>query len=371
MISRLFGFDPARPQFYPRGLNLQVHGLRGLAALLVFVFHIYGMATVAGFWPAAAVESWGFMYFGRHAVELFFIISGYLIAGSVQRHGDARLFLIDRCIRIYPVFLAIHLIVFALGPPLHYKWMSGIAPAAWARAFVENALFLPGLFDLPLAQLNAWSLSYEAGFYLLCAAVWAVGRRLGRGAGWAVLVAATVPLLCLYPKAAYFLVGAAIQFLKPRLGLGTPAWLRLTSPLWLAAMLTVATVNETAPLNMYLGCLPGSCSSGAFSTADARSRRSCAGACCNISARSATASICGRRSSPSRSSGRSRCISPTPRGRGGRLSCLPRSPCRCRWSPRISASSGSRSAPARPCAARCGGARLPPLQPRRKRHDPA
>ncbi len=257
MISRLFGFDPARPQFYPRGLNLQVHGLRGLAALLVFVFHIYGMATVAGFWPAAAVESWGFMYFGRHAVELFFIISGYLIAGSVQRHGDARLFLIDRCIRIYPVFLAIHLIVFALGPPLHYKWMSGIAPAAWARAFVENALFLPGLFDLPLAQLNAWSLSYEAGFYLLCAAVWAVGRRLGRGAGWAVLVAATVPLLCLYPKAAYFLVGAAIQFLKPRLGLGTPAWLRLTSPLWLAAMLTVATVNETAPLNMYLGCLPG------------------------------------------------------------------------------------------------------------------
>src|SRR5579885_2972754 len=218
MISRLFGFEPARPQFYPRGLNLQVHGLRGLAALLVFVFHIYGMATLAGFWPAAAVESWGFMYFGRHAVELFFIISGYLIAGSVQRHGDARLFLIDRCIRIYPAFLAIHLIVFALGPPLHYKWMSGIAPAAWARAFVENALFLPGLFDLPLAQLNAWSLSYEAGFYLLCAAVWAVGRRLGRGAGWAVLVAATVPLLCLYPKAAYFLDGAAqhVSRLPPR-----------------------------------------------------------------------------------------------------------------------------------------------------------
>lgn len=250
--------SPGRPQFYPAALNRQVHGLRGLAALLVFVFHVYGMAVLWGFWPAAHVESFAWIGFGKHAVELFFMISGYLIAGSVMRHGNARLFLLDRCIRIYPVFLAIHVLVFGLGPAIGYKWMAGITPTAWLQAFVENALFLPGLFDLPLAQLNAWSLSYEAGFYLLCAAIYVVGRRLGRAAGWGLLGLATVPLLYLYPRASFFLVGVAIHFLLARApGIAVPGCLRPLSPLLLAATLAALTLGEHADLLIYAACLPG------------------------------------------------------------------------------------------------------------------
>ena len=113
---------------------------------------------------------------GRHGVELFFTISGYLISGSLVRHGKAKTFLIDRAVRIYPVFLVIHVIVFLTGPLIGYKWMVGLTPVQWTFDFISNALFLPGIFNLPLAQLSAWSLSYEALFYLITAAAF-IGFR--------------------------------------------------------------------------------------------------------------------------------------------------------------------------------------------------
>ena len=248
---------PDRPQFYPRGLNRQVHGLRGLAALLVFVYHLYGMSVLGGFWPAHQIAGFAWLDFGRHAVELFFIISGYLIAGSVVRHGNAGRFLLDRCIRIYPVFLAIHVLVFGLGPIIGYKWLAGITPAAWLRAFAENALFLPGLFDLPLAQLNAWSLSYEAAFYLLCAAVFVIARRFGRRPAWGALTVSVAPLLWVYPIAGFFLVGAAIHFLRQRVTWAAPAPLRALSPAFLAATLVLLTIDEGSRPLIYAACIPG------------------------------------------------------------------------------------------------------------------
>src|SRR5665213_3449768 len=105
MIRTLF-----RQHVYPGTINPQIHGLRGLAALIVFVFHIYGIADEWHFWPASLAD-FGFVFrLGRHGVEIFFIISGCLITASLLRHQRAGRFLVDRCIRIYPVFLTIHLL---------------------------------------------------------------------------------------------------------------------------------------------------------------------------------------------------------------------------------------------------------------------
>jgi peptidoglycan/LPS O-acetylase OafA/YrhL len=245
---------------YPKNLNRQIHGLRGFSALAVFVYHVYGMGTLWNFWPAVLNPVAPVFAAGKHGVEIFFIISGYLITGSLIRHASAAKFLIDRAIRIYPVFMTIQVIVFSLGPIIHYKWLAGISPPAWALAFVENGLFLPGIFDMPLAQLNAWSLSYEAAFYLLSALSFVLARRIGRWpviAALALLAAAVVGFMPFYARAVFFLPGVATYFLSRRAPLNLPAWVRVLSGPMLLTTLAVLTVSETVEGLVYLAAIPG------------------------------------------------------------------------------------------------------------------
>ena len=237
---------------YPKNLNRQIHGLRGFSTLAVFVYHVYGMGTLWNFWPTAFNPVAPFFAAGRHGVEIFFIISGYLITGSLIRHQSAVKFLIDRAIRIYPVFMTIQLLVFTLGPIVHYKWLAGISAPDWAVAFIENGLFLPGIFDLPLAQLNAWSLSYEAAFYLLSAACFVMVKPVGR---WAIVVLIAVLAAIVVrqdARALFFLPGVLIFFLSRDFTITLPGWFRALSIPALAVTLALLTVEGVGP---YLTCL--------------------------------------------------------------------------------------------------------------------
>ena len=242
---------------YPKNLNRQIHGLRGFAALAVYVYHIYGMATVWDFWPALLAPTAGFFIAGRHGVEIFFIISGYLITGSLIRHQSAKRFLIDRAIRIYPVFLTIHLFVFAVGPIIGYQWLAGISLAGWAKAFLYNALFLPGLFHLPIAQPNAWSLSFEAAFYLISAVVFLVASVAGRWMAAIGLAVALVPILSTYPVSVFFVIGAVTYFLTTRRIVQVPAAVRVLSLPALALTLALLALAEQQPRLLFLAVIPG------------------------------------------------------------------------------------------------------------------
>jgi len=211
---------------YPTKLNLQIHGLRGLSALAVFIYHLYAMSMLFNFWPAVLARADIFFKAGSYGVEIFFIISGYLITASLIRHQSAKKFLIDRCIRIYPVFLAIHLLVFTVGPIIHYKWMAGISVWHWSEAFISNGLFLPGIFPLPLAQLNAWSLSYEAAFYLVTAGVFAAAAIARRRLVFMGAALVLIPALLMVPRAAFFVVGVTIFFVNNRGMIQLPALFR-------------------------------------------------------------------------------------------------------------------------------------------------
>jgi peptidoglycan/LPS O-acetylase OafA/YrhL len=241
---------------YPRRLNLQIHGLRGFSALAVFIYHVYGMGTLWAFWPSLLAPSDGVFAAGKHGVEIFFVISGYLITGSLIRHGDAARFLLDRAIRLYPVFLTIQILVFGLGPFVHYKWLTGIRPGAWLLAFVENALFLPGVFALPLAQLNAWSLSFEVAFYLVAAGYFVLWRRFGRWAPALALVVILTIMLVRDGRSAFFIPGVAIYFLSRRTRLALPAWFRGLSIPALVLMLAMLTLAETRPGLVYPATIP-------------------------------------------------------------------------------------------------------------------
>lgn len=194
-----------------------VHGLRGTAALSVYLFHVYDMMRKQNVFdetalPAALKAAIVSLSCG---VDLFFMISGYLITGSLIRHADIGKFVIDRVARLYPLFLTLHIILFAVAPLLHYKWTVGLTPAQWAFHFTTNLFMLPGIFKLPLMQLNAWTLSYEWVFYIVSATAYFAYSRKITALKWALLVAVPV-LLFMYPRAVFFLAGVVMFFANNR-----------------------------------------------------------------------------------------------------------------------------------------------------------
>ncbi len=135
--------------------------LRLLAALSVVFFHysFRGAAGDDGF-TALSLPAWApFTKYGYMGVQLFFIISGFVIAYSAENRS-AIAFGIARIARIYPCFLICMTLTFvitlAIGAPNFHvglaQWLANLIIAAPAlhRPFIDGAY---------------WSLIYELVFY--------------------------------------------------------------------------------------------------------------------------------------------------------------------------------------------------------------
>jgi peptidoglycan/LPS O-acetylase OafA/YrhL len=202
--------------------NANVHGCRGLFASLIFVHHVshstYGAAPLYGAaWDYGPVnyllES---LQFG---VELFFCISGYVISMSLVNAAGPAAFLRDRALRIMPVFLVIHFLLFAAGPVVADKGFQHFTAARYAWVFLVNMALLPGLFDFPMVQPAAWSLSYEMAFYVIAALTY-FSLRLRpdrRSAIIALSVLCGLVMFDLYPRAIFFSVGVFAYLVDERL----------------------------------------------------------------------------------------------------------------------------------------------------------
>lgn len=157
-----------------------MEGLRGFAVFLVFLVHY---ATLVAPWVAGnavteqaldAVHA-----IGNAGVDLFFVLSGYLIYGSLIDAPTrfARYFR-RRVRRIYPAFLVVLTIYVGLSyaMPAQSRIPDG-APAA-AVYLLQNLLLLPGLLPIEPVIAVAWSLSYEMFYYLaLPLAIWLLQLR--------------------------------------------------------------------------------------------------------------------------------------------------------------------------------------------------
>lgn len=197
--------------------NPNIHGLRGLAAVFVFTLHLnHGLAPFISDYNMISNELILIIKFisqvGSSGVDIFFIISGYLITASLVKHRNVKSFLLDRCIRIYPVFLSIHIPFFLIMPFLGWKWLDGVSFFQWSFFFVTNLLFLPGVFDLKIAQANAWTLSYEMFFYLTSALFFCISVNYKGRLKYCFFAAMLLVVFWFFPRSAYFLVGVIIYF---------------------------------------------------------------------------------------------------------------------------------------------------------------
>jgi peptidoglycan/LPS O-acetylase OafA/YrhL len=196
--------------------NASIHGLRGIASISVLFNHLYGMGGKDRvLWTSIDYDGW----VGAFWVCIFFCISGFLIAQTLEKHNSLRIFAKNRLVRIYPVFLVLHLIMFAIGPAKGYGWMGTLQYGSldYFKAFFANLFFLPGIFDLPIAQKNAWSLSYEALFYILAGLVWKTSTiHSGIIKNICQVVLAAIVLSAIYTKifGAFFAIGVGCYLIQ-------------------------------------------------------------------------------------------------------------------------------------------------------------
>ena len=152
-----------RPSWLPSYIA-ELQGLRGIAILLVFVYHCHPQLT--GTWVYGA-SLWGWT-----GVNLFFVLSGFLIT-SILLEARAkpryfRNFYGRRALRIWPVYILV-LVVCYLNAP----WFIG--PGVWdairTAPWWAYILFLQNLFHLALPPSvgPTWSLAIEEQYYFLWA----------------------------------------------------------------------------------------------------------------------------------------------------------------------------------------------------------
>ena len=138
-----------------------------------------GFDNIAWHTAAGLSQRATFLAFHSHyGVDLFFILSGYLIANLLQSGKmSTSQFLWRRFLRIYPPFLASLLVIILLSIPVFHLKLN-------ATNLLANLFFLNGFFDLEVVPLNpvTWSLFYEAIFYFIAAILYA--RAGQHGMAW-------------------------------------------------------------------------------------------------------------------------------------------------------------------------------------------
>lgn len=151
----------------PRGNVAALDALRGIAILLV-VFHHWAIKEYAQAGGVATrVQDNTIFYYGWTGVDLFFVLSGYLIGRQLWREwhetGDIRVgrFLLRRGLRIWPIYF-VTLAGYALFSPI-------IHPGFPDWTFLSNYQY--GQFT------RGWSLSTEEQFYLAIPLLLLLTRR--------------------------------------------------------------------------------------------------------------------------------------------------------------------------------------------------
>lgn len=163
---------PKRPDWLPAYIP-EFQGLRGLAILFVVFYHCH--ALLEGTWGYHA-SLWGWS-----GVDLFFILSGYLVTtillGEREKPEFLKKFYMRRALHIVPVYLLILIICYTIP-----DWFLGDTWAHQTRwqvivgylCFVQNLRHSP----LPGTLAPTWFLSVVVQFYVVWALVMKYIRRI-------------------------------------------------------------------------------------------------------------------------------------------------------------------------------------------------
>ncbi len=154
-----------------RGRHLpSLDGLRGAAVLFVLAFHFAHLEGGPGAVERALLGATGL---GWSGVDLFFVLSGFLITGILLdakgTPGYFRAFYLRRALRIFPLYYAYLAVLFWVIPRVVPAAVLDVKPGSqgWLWSYLGNVLFARerGFGASPYAG-HFWSLAVEEQFYL-------------------------------------------------------------------------------------------------------------------------------------------------------------------------------------------------------------
>lgn len=137
--------------------SLQI--LRAIAATSVVYFHIG--ATSVAYFQIRAIP-----LFGSFGIDIFFVISGFVMAMVIANGQSPRIFAVSRLTRIVPlywIFTTCFLILAAIKPELLNSTTANITN------YLKSIFFIPYLKEdgaqIPMIAVG-WTLNYEMYFYV-------------------------------------------------------------------------------------------------------------------------------------------------------------------------------------------------------------
>jgi peptidoglycan/LPS O-acetylase OafA/YrhL len=165
----------SRPSWLPKHVP-ELDGLRGMAILPVVLYHCHGKLVFP--WIESAAQ-WGWA-----GVNLFFILSGFLITGIIVDGRSDRRFFVNfyarRALRIWPVYVLLLALSYFIIPILFRVVLAfnfSEWPAVWEAIRTAPwwcyVLFVQNIFAvaMPGTVSPTWSLAVEEQFYIVWAPV--------------------------------------------------------------------------------------------------------------------------------------------------------------------------------------------------------
>jgi peptidoglycan/LPS O-acetylase OafA/YrhL len=186
--------------------------LRGIAATIVFLFHL--VCVSGGYISGAMLHS--FFFYGKYGVQFFFVISGFVIPYSMMKSGyhlkDFPRFFQKRIIRIEPPYLCV---VFFTVCFLYCRSAFGFGRGnmelpTWPQILLHIGYLIP-FSGYSWLSIVFWTLAIEFQFYLLFSLTFPLfirGPWLRRGL-YLILIIASI----LIPDRGYFFCWAPIFLL--------------------------------------------------------------------------------------------------------------------------------------------------------------
>ncbi len=127
---------------------------------MVVFFHNFGFAN--------------YFYFGWLGVDLFFVLSGFLITeillNTVNRKDYLKKFFLKRILRIFPLYysvLVISIFILPSVPPLQDNLEYYVNNQVWLWTFLQNWLFIFKEPEQTNFLVHFWSLAVEEQFYMI------------------------------------------------------------------------------------------------------------------------------------------------------------------------------------------------------------
>lgn len=155
-----------------RARNMPLDVLRALAVIFVYGAHI--TTPLPRNWTRGFAIYW--TSYGRAGVDLFFVLSGFLISGLLidefvaRKDVDVRRFLIRRAFKLYPayyIFLA-YLILMPTAKAVLVGHGAASTFAVGCKQMLPNFFFVQNyIYDTAYTPMHTWSLAVEEHFYLV------------------------------------------------------------------------------------------------------------------------------------------------------------------------------------------------------------